>query len=139
MESIASYSHALVALAGVALIALLQNFHIGMTRRQHSLPPDAVIPDDYTNPVFRVMRAYENSAESMPAFIAAVVACIALGANPFVVNLLAALHFVLRGVYWYIYVAGVGKPQAGILTIVYVASWAANLVLAAAAVVAGFL
>lgn len=137
MEQFAAYAHALVALAGVALIALLQNFHVGITRGKQNLPPDAVVPDDYTNPVFRVFRAYLNSVESMPAFVTAVVAAILLGANPFWVNLLASLHFALRLAYWYVYIAGVGKPQAGLRTIIYVASWAANVALALIAIVTG--
>jgi len=137
MEMFADYSHALVSLAGVALIVLGQGLHVGIVRGREKLAADAVIPNDYSNPVFRIMRAYQNSAESMPAFIAAVLAAVLLGASPFWVNLLASVHFLLRLAYWYVYVTGLGRPLAGARTFTYVVSWGANLVLGVIAVLTG--
>ena len=139
MEQFTDYSHALVAVAGVCLIALLQNFHVGLQRGKHGLAPDAVIKDDYSDPVFRVFRVYANTVESLPAFVGAVVAAVLLGASAFWVNLFAALHLVIRLVYWWVYVSGTGKPQAGLRTFVFVAGWAMNVLIALMAIVAGFL
>ena len=139
MEAFAEYSHALVSVAAVCLIALLQNLHVGIARGKHELAPDAVIPDDYNDPTFRIFRAYANSVESLPAFIGAVLVAVLLGANPFWINLLASLHLLSRLAFWYVYISGTGKARAGLRTFIYVAGWAINLVIAAFAILAGVL
>jgi uncharacterized MAPEG superfamily protein len=137
METFASYHTALVAVAGVALITLAQSAHVNVVRARNKLAPDAALPSDYADPVFRVVRTFLNSTESLPTFAAAVFAAVLLGAAPFWINLLAALHLLFRLAYWPIYVSGVGAPAAGLRSFTWAAGWTVNVAIAVIAIVAG--
>ena len=137
MELFDPYSHAIVSLAAVALISLLQNLHVGLRRGKEGLAPDAKIPDSYDSAFFRIYRTYANGTEAHPVFAITVIAAILAGASAFWVNLLASLFLLLRLGYWWVYVSGTGKPHAGLRSFVFIAGWAVNLLLALIAIIAG--
>jgi uncharacterized MAPEG superfamily protein len=137
MEAVVAYTSALIAVAGVALVTLLQSAHVNVVRTRHGLAPDATIPAEYGDPVFRVVRTFLNSTESLPAFAGAVLAAVLLGAPAFWVSLLALVHLLFRLGYWAIYVSGVGVPSGGARSMAYAGGWAANVAIAVLAIAGG--
>ena len=131
---LASYNTALVALAALGLMVIVQAFlagALGLGRSEEV--PGRPLKGGHTDFTFRVIRTYQNSAENHSVFVASVLLAIAAGVNPVLVNWLAAAHVVIRMVYWAVYYRGMGKPGGGARTIVYVLGLLANLALAIAA------
>ncbi len=121
MEAFAQYGHALVALAGLAVVQFVLSPLSALRKTAAGLAPGAQPPADYADPCYRWHRAYSNLTESFGAFVAVTVAAILAGAAPFWVNLFASLFFVLRVVLAAIHIGGYGRPDAGLRSITYVA------------------
>lgn len=130
MEAIAEYGHAIAALAGTAVFQLLLGPLSAMRKTRAGLAPGAEPPADYGNPAYRWHRAHANLAESMGPFAAATVAAILAGAPAFWVNLFASLFLVLRFVLAAVHVAGIGKPDMSVRSVIFVGGWLMCLCLA---------
>lgn len=91
-----AYSHAIVALAGYGLLMFVLTI-LGVVGRTRDVTDAAGnVLRDYENPVYRRSRAHANAMESVGPFVAATVAAILAGADPFWVNLLASLFLAAR-------------------------------------------
>ena len=92
------------------------------------MAPGATPSEDYSDPAYRLHRAYQNGAETLPVFATVTIAAILAGASPFWVNLLASLALVTRVAMLVVHLRGIGKPHSGIRSVFYVAGWACMLV-----------
>ncbi len=138
MEQFIEYGHAIVSLAGVAILALILSPLSAMRKQALGLTPGSQPEADYNNPVYRWHRCYGNLAESIGTFAAVVLAAMLAGANPFWVNLLASLYLLLRILLAVVHVKGIGKPNMSIRSFTYVAGWLMCLALAILAIAAVF-
>ena len=133
----ADYQTALLALAVLALIVLLQAFlgaFFGFVRGKET--PGATPAGGHEDLGFRALRCYANGAENLPAFAVAIVVAILAGANAGLINMLAVIHVALRVLYAAIYYAGFGKPAGGPRSLVYVLGWLVNIAIGVIAVLA---
>jgi len=138
VDALAAYSHALVALAGFAVIVLLLSPVSALAKQKAGLAPGGTPAEDYANPAYRLNRAYLNGCETLPIFLTVTLLAILAGAAPFWVNMLASLVLVTRILMVIVHIRGIGRAQAGARTIFYVTGWALMLGLAILALVALF-
>lgn len=132
-----SYRLSFVVLASLSFVLLLQNLLTApLSFGKDEQVPGMPLQFDHSKLSFRVMRTFQNSAENLPAFTAALLAAIAGGAAPTLVNSAAMVYLAARLAYWAIYYSGVGKVGGGPRTIVFVVGFLANVVIAIAAIVA---
>ncbi len=137
IPQLAAYQLALLILALLCVIVLLQSFMTApLAFVSEEQVPGMPLKHDHSKLSFRALRTYGNSAENLPAFGFSLVAAIAFGALPALVNWLAVIYLVFRLAFWAAYYSGVGKIAGGPRTIFYVGGLLANLVLAGSAVVA---
>lgn len=138
MEEFAAYGHAIVAMAGVAILTLILSPLSAIKKTAKGLAPGSQPEADYGDPCYRWHRAYSNLAESIGTFAIVTVAAMLAGANPYWVNLLAAAFLVIRIVLVFVHIKGIGRPDMGVRSYTYVAGWLICLVLAIMAVLAVF-
>lgn len=96
MEHFAQYAHAIAALALWGLMVTVLGMLSTRGRTAEGRTESGLPKRDYSDPVYRRVRAQMNAIETSPAFIGATVAAIMAGAAPFWVNLFATLFLVLR-------------------------------------------
>ena len=137
MEAFGAYSHAIVALALFAVIGQVLSALAAVSRSGAGFGPGELPPADYGNRVFRVCRAYHNTVDNAGTFAAAVAAAILAGAAPFWVNLFASVALVARIAFVVVYIRGIGAPDLGPRSFIYVTNSAMTILLALMAVVAG--
>lgn len=138
MEQFAAYGHAIVAMAGTAVFGLVIGPLSAMRKTSAGLAPGAEPKPDYSTSVYRWHRAYSNLSEVMGYFVACTVAAILAGTSPFWVNLFASIFFASRVVLACVHIGGVGKPDMGVRSIVFVAGFLMCVLLAIMAVVSVF-
>ncbi len=128
---LAAYHPALLALAILCLAVLIQSFLAGVIGLGKSgEEPGKPLRGGHEDFSFRTLRTYGNSVENLPAFGITVLLAIIAGVAASLVNWLAAIHVLIRLVYWAIYYVGVGKVAGGPRTMAYAAGLIANLILA---------
>ena len=135
MDQFAPYAHAIVAMAATALILLAMSPISALKKTAQGLAPGATPEQDYANPCYRWHRAYSNLAESIGPFVAVTIAAILAGSSPFWVNLLASLFVVLRLVLVFVHIKGIGRPEMGPRSFIYVAGWLICAILAVMAII----
>ncbi len=138
METYAEYSHAIASLVIFALIVLMLAPFSALAKQGKGLAPGATPEQDYADRAYRLNRAYLNGTETLPAFLAVVVAAILLGASPVWVNWLASIALLARMAMLVVHIRGIGKPHSGIRTVLYVLGWACMAVIGVLALVAAF-
>ncbi len=134
---LAAYQPALLALAILCLVVLVQNFltaPLAYIKEQQA--PGMLLGGDHSMLSFRVIRTYQNSVESLPAFGFTLVIAILIGVNALLLNWLAAIHVAFRLAFWAVYYSGVGKVAGGPRTLCFVGGLTANIVIAVACVYA---
>ena len=138
MEQFAPYAHAIVALAGMAILTLLMSPLSAMRKTSDGLAPGCQPEANYENATYRWHRAYSNLTETTGSFALVVAAAILSGADPFWVNLLASAFLASRILLIVVHVKGIGKPHMGVRSFTYVFGWVMCLGLAALAILAVF-
>ncbi|MBL4758206.1 MAG: MAPEG family protein [Rhizobiales bacterium] len=129
------YQPSLLALALLCMAVLVQSFLTApLAFVSNEQVPGMPLKGDHTLRSFRVLRAYQNSVESLPTFGLAIILAIILGVNAELVNWLAAIHVVARLAFWIVYYSGVGSVAGGLRTLCYVGGMLSNLVLLGASV-----
>jgi uncharacterized MAPEG superfamily protein len=136
MEQFAEYGHAIVSLAIFPLVGLLLGPVAAARCTAAGYAPGEVPKADYGDASYRLMRAYLNAMEMTGMFTAVTVAAILAGASAWWVNLLASIFLLSRVLVAVIHIGGLGKPNMGPRSIVFVIGWACCLILAIMAVVA---
>jgi uncharacterized MAPEG superfamily protein len=135
VEQFDAYGHAIASLALWALIILCLS-GLSLQGRSKSQLCDCGKPKrDYSDPVYRRERAFQNAIESSGPFIAATVAAILAGAGPFMVNLLASVFIVARIAMVVVHVWTENQPMR---SMAYGISWFAMILLAVLAIGAVF-
>lgn len=129
MEAFAEYGHALVAIALTALLWAILN-PVSAIKKQDQVAPGGVPEQDYGSSAYRWYRAYMNLTESFGPFAGVTIVAILTGASPFWVNLFASLFFVGRILMLVVHIRGVGRPNAGLRTMMFVLGWGSTIVLA---------
>lgn len=138
MDVFAEYSHAFVALVIFTLIILFLAPFSALAKQSKGLAPGATPEQDYSDNAYRLNRAYLNGTETLPAFVTVTLAAILLGVSPFWVNLLASVILVARIVMLVVHIRGLGKPNTGLRSILYVIGWASMFVMGIMTLVAAF-
>ncbi|MEM7615190.1 MAG: MAPEG family protein [Pseudomonadota bacterium] len=131
------YRPSFLVLAALSVVTLIQNFltaPLAFVREEQT--PGMPLQFDHSKLSFRALRTYQNSVESLPAFLAALLAAVIAGASPTLVNVTAGVYLAARLAFWGFYYAGVGKVAGGPRTLSFVICLLANLILAVAAFVA---
>ncbi len=102
---IAAYGPTLAAIAGLALLYVVQLIiaDLAMDAAKHT--PGTPVPGAHDNALFRASRAAANSLENMPPFWALAGAAIAASAEPLWTNALALFFLVCRVVHMGAYYA----------------------------------
>ncbi len=136
MEQFAEYGHAIVAMAVFAMFGLILGPVAAARSTAVGYAPGEVPKPDYGDAIYRLTRTYQNAMELAGLFTAVTVAALLAGASPFWVNILASVFLVSRVVLAVVHVAGVGKPNLGPRTYVFVIGWACCLILGIMAIVA---
>lgn len=96
MDVFDAYSHALASLAGLSILMLVLSALSTVGRSAENRTQSGAVIRNYSDPTYRRGRAFVNAIESAGPFIAATLAAILVGANPFWVNLLASLFLASR-------------------------------------------
>ena len=124
------YYPALICLSFLTLIVLIQSFLTApFAFAKQEQVPGMPLKGDHSLLSFRVLRAYSNSVENLPAFAIIVVLAILINANALWINCLAAIHVVFRLAFSAFYYSGVGRVAGGPRTICYVGGLLSNIVL----------
>ena len=129
-ELVATYELAILSLIALSLMTLAQSF-IGavfglvLGPSVPGMPPEG----DHSQFGHRTLRTSQNTVENLPAFAIAAVAAIAVGADPWTVNMLAAAFVSTRLLYWVVYYANIGAHAGGPRTLLYVLGITANAAL----------
>lgn len=135
--ALAAYHPALLMLAVLCLVVLIQSFLAGaLGLAKSDEVPGRPLKGDHPDRSFRIIRTCANSTENLPAFAATLFLAVFGGVSAVLVNWLAAIHLAARLGYWVVYYSGIGKVAGGPRTILFVIGLVANIVLALAAVVA---
>lgn len=136
---VTTYQTALLALAVLAFILMLQSFIAGAYKngvmKQNSGAPVEGTMDDL---VFRIVRTHMNGVENFSAFFAASILAMIAGANVKWLTWLIIATVVLRVIYWVLYYARVGTDNGGARSITHVVALIVNMAIAGMAVAALF-
>lgn len=138
MEVFADYGHAVASVMVFTLVVLFLAPFTALAKAGKGLAPGATPDQDYGDKAYRLNRAYLNGTETLPAYAAVVVAAILMGASPFWVNLLASIALLARLVMLFVHLRGIGQPNNGLRSILYVVSWVCMFVMGIMALVAAF-
>ncbi len=138
MDQFHAYSHAIVSVALVAVIAVVLAPLSATKKARLGLVAGATPEPDYSSLAYRCWRAHLNATETMGTFAAVTFAAILAGAPPFWVNLSASLYLVARLVHSFVHVRGIGAESFGIRTFAFIFGSAMSLLLAALTIVAAF-
>lgn len=131
---LSAYHTSFFVLAGLSLVTLIQNFATApLAFQKEEQVPGLPVRFDHSKLSFRALRTYSNSVESFPAFGWALLAAIAGGTSPVLINGLASGYFAFRIAFWAIYYAGIGKPAGGPRTMAFVGGLLCNIGIAIAA------
>jgi len=133
MEIFAPYSHAIAALAlwGLFVQALAMVSIAGRTDEDRCAC--GTVKRDYSNPVYRRGRAFENAREASVLFIAATVAAILAGASPLIVNVLACVFLVGRLVMAFVHIR---TENQNLRSMTFLIGWLSSIALGIVAVIA---
>ena len=129
------YRVSFLVLALLSLVTLIQNFltaPLAFVKEEQT--PGMPLQFDHSKLSFRALRTFQNSAESLPAFLAALLVAIVAGASPAFVNVAAGIYLLARIAFWAIYYSGIGKVTGGPRTMSFVACLLANISIAVAAI-----
>jgi len=139
LPQFAAYQPSLGALTIFCFAVLIQSFLAApLAFAKGEQTPGMPLQGDHSLLSFRVLRTYQNSVESLPAFGFALLLAILVGVNASLVNWLAGIHVVFRLAYWAAYYSGIGKVTGGPRTLCYVVCLITNMVLVGACLFAIF-
>ena len=138
MEAFASYGHAVASVVMFTLVVLVIAPFSALAKAGKGLAPGATPAQDYADKAYRLNRAYLNGTETLPAYATVTFAAILLGASPFWVNLLASLALLARLAMLWVHLQGIGRPNSGLRSILYVIGWACMVVIGIMTVVVAF-
>ncbi|QFT60278.1 MAPEG family protein [Sulfitobacter sp. THAF37] len=96
MAGFEAYGHAIMSLALWSVVSIVLGMIATRGKTAENTCACGHPKRDYSNVVYRRGRAFANAMEMSGPFIGATVAAILAGANPFWVNLLAAVFLVSR-------------------------------------------
>ncbi len=116
MEQFADYRWAIAAIVIYAVIAQLLNALTGIRKGSLELTPGTAPDQDYSNPSYRLDRAYMNTVEVLAFLGLVVVAAILAGVSAAWVNALTTAALAFRICAAFVYLRGIGKPYGGIRT-----------------------
>lgn len=136
MEQFSAYGHSLFSIAIWILVVQLLSAWVGAAKGKAGIVPGATPEPDYSNKVYRLHRAYENSIANLAVLTSSVAIAIFAGVSPFWVNLFASVAVLARLVMVYVHIQGLGKPTQGLRTAIFVFHWALILAIALMAAVA---
>ncbi|CAD0183516.1 MAPEG family protein [Ruegeria sp. THAF57] len=138
MEAFAEYGHAIVSLMIFTLVVLLLAPFTALAKQGKGLAPGSTPEQDYADKTYRLNRAYLNGTETLPAYAAVTIAAILMAVSPFWVNLLTSAALLARLVMLVIHIQGIGKPNTGLRSVLYVLGWACMFIMGVMAMVAAF-
>ena len=125
------YQPAFLWLLVLCLVVLIQSFLAGaLGLGKGDEVPGIPLKGTHSDSSFRILRTYANSTENFSVLVATTFLAILAGVGVAAVNWLVGLHVVLRIAYWVVYYRGIGKAAGGPRTIVYVAAFLMNVILA---------
>ena len=131
LPQVEAYHPALLALALLCLVVLIQSFLAGVLGLGKSDEvPGVPLKGNHSDLSFRILRTYANSTENLAVMIATTFLAIIAGVSAFLVNWLAGLHLAFRLAYWAVYYSGIGSVESGARTVTYVLAFLMNAVLA---------
>ncbi len=130
MQDFASYGWALAAVALYGVMVQVLNAATGIKKGALKMVPGANHLPDFSNPAYRLDRAYLNSIEMMVFYTALVLTAIMAGADPLFVNSLAVIGLLLRFAANVLYLRGVGGHYGGVRTGLNIAAAVVNILLA---------
>lgn len=105
------YAHAIASLGGYAVLMMVLTALSAAGRRDDERALCGQVKRDYDNPTYRKARAHANAVESAGPFIAAVLAAILMGVNPFWVNLLASVFLAARVAVAFVHIGTTNQPM----------------------------
>ncbi|MCR8826464.1 MAPEG family protein [Pseudosulfitobacter koreensis] len=105
------YAHAIASLGGYAILMFVLTALSAAGRSDDERALCGQVKRDYANPTYRKARAHANAVESAGPFIAAVLAAILMGANPFWVNLFASVFLAARVVMAFVHIGTTNQPM----------------------------
>lgn len=134
MGDFAAYGHALVSLAGVALIALILAPLSAARKAKEGIVTGGQPEGGYGSLTYRLWRAHLNTTENIGIFASVTIAAMLAGVSPLLVNWLASLYLLSRLAHTFIYIRGIGAQNFGPRTFVFVFGWLICALLALATI-----
>jgi len=137
-EIVQPYTSALMALAVLVLLVVVQSFHstfINGIKRDGT--PGKPVEGSHTDQHWRLYRAHQNSVENFSIFAASVFAAILVGVSVWWLTILAWVHVAARVAHWIIYIMGVGTIGGGPRTMAFVIGFFSTAIIAFLVLFAG--
>ena len=137
-EVLQPYALALVAVALLVLLVIVQSFHstfVNAIKRESTtgMPVEGTYADQH----WRIYRVHQNSVENFSIFAAAVFAAVLTGVSSGLLATLAWIHLAARIAHWIIYLMGIGPAGAGPRTMAFVIGFFSTGIIALLVVIAG--
>lgn len=137
-EILQPYTSALVAVALLVILVVIQSFHstyINAIKRESTtgMPVDGSYADQH----WRIYRVHQNSVENFSIFTAAVFAAVLVGVSAGWLTTLAWIHLLSRVAHWLIYIMGIGPAGGGARTIAFIIGFFSTGLIALLTVFAG--
>lgn len=138
MEGFAAYGHTFVSMAVLVLIWAVLSPVSAMKKQRKGAVSGAMPVPDYGSATYRWHRAHANLTETMPFFVAAATGAMLAGVSIPLVNWLSSIFMVSRVAMAFVHIRGIGKPDAGPRTFIYVTGSLCCLILAIATIIKVF-
>lgn len=133
MEIFQPYAHAIAALAVWGLFVQFLAMLSIVGRTDDDRCACGTVKRDYSNPVYRRGRAFENAREASVLFISATVAAILAGASPLLVNVLASVFLLGRFAMAFVHIR---TENQKLRSLTFMIGWLASIIMGIAALIA---
>ena len=134
-EILMPYGSGIIGIMVLVIIINILGPIVGAKKAGENIKPGSEPEGDYTSVVYRWHRAHLNAVENIGTFGITAILAMGLGVSPTWVNGLIWGTVVLRLIYTYVFLQGLGKPAQGLRTFLFVATWVLTLILVGLVVV----
>ena len=130
-ETLMPYGSGIIGILVLVIIINLLGPIVGAKKASENIKPGSEPEGDYTSVVYRWHRAHLNAVENIGTFGITAILAMLVGVAPMWVNGLVWGTVILRVIYTYVFLQGIGKPAQGLRTFLFVATWVLTLILVA--------
>ena len=130
-DTLIQYGSGIIGLMVLVIIINILGPLVGAKKASANIKPGSEPEGDYGDANYRLHRAHLNAVENFGTFGVTAIFAMLLGASAGWVNGLIWGTVVIRLVYTYVFLAGLGKASQGLRTMLYVLTWVLALIMVA--------